>query len=218
MSDKPVSEQVNDVIDRIEVADRPPNPRQGIRGIEYAAEIRERSQYEGWNDGNPVKILGEQPVHEPHEREHQGSEEYREHRDGRMGYRYIHEKYRRYKNNRRDNKSPYHASGSQSERYGPGGYRCHEHFFDISLEFCHERHRGDVAERVGDDSEHNESGYDEYGIWYALDFSDFAREKGSEHHEIERGRNDRRQQRLAPYPDDSRGFFARHRVDGDQDL
>lgn len=65
-----------------------------------------------------------------------------------------------------------------------------------------------MHERTHNNRHHDETGHDEFHIGIAIDRRDLRSDKATEDNEIERHRDDRREQRLRPHSQVANGFLA----------
>jgi hypothetical protein len=109
------------------------------------------------------------------------------------------------------------GAGDVARQDHPARHRRHQHLLDIAAELRAEERTGDVAVGVLDHAHHDQAGHDEIDVADAgLHLADAAADHVAEDEEVQRHRDRRRQQRLAPDAQDARDFAADDGAECDQ--
>ena len=169
-----------------------------IDRIEHAAEIGERRQHERREPGYVVEVLREQGVDESAEREHHAGQQHGGDDGDRVRYLEAGEKERNQADGEADQQPAQHAAGDISAQDQPIWQRRYQEFLEVLAELGAEKGRYDVAEGIGDDGHHDESGSDELHVLIAVDLAHPLPDQAAENHEVQRRGHDRRDDGLAP--------------------
>ena len=107
------------------------------------------------------------------------------------------------------------AAGHVAEHDQPVGQRRDQQLLDVLAELRAEEARDDVAVGVADDRHHDEARGDVLHVVEAVHLPDALADEAAEDHEVERRRDGRRHQRLAPDAQDAAVLAAHDGLEAD---
>ena len=130
-------------------------------------------------------------------------------RDERMRHAHLGEEHRDQQHDRADHQPAQHRAGDVAAEDHPVRHRADQQLLDVAAELGAEEARGDVAVAVLDHAHHHQARDDEVHVADAVHRADARADQAAEDQEVQRHRDRRRHQGLAPDAQDARDLAAR---------
>ena len=206
---------IDHVEDGIEPGHALPEAGQQVDGVEHAAQIGQRGEDEGRDDGDIVESLGIQGIDESGHRQQGRGEQHHAECDEGMGNVQVREQQRDAGHHPRHQHAAHDPARHEARQNDVAGHRRHQQLFHKALELGAEERADHVGVGAGDHRHHDQARHDVVDIVVPAHGADARADQVAENDEVQRHGDRRRHQGLRPDAQEAADFLAENRFKGD---